>query len=281
MPELPELDVMVEVLKERVLGREIMSARAYHPGMLKTVDPGLDNLVGASFQSVSRRAKHLIFTLREDLSLVVHLMLAGRMVLCKSDTKITKATGGVFSFSDGEDLRVIENATKHRARIHVVRAAQEVPAIAAAGIEPTDRAFTAEKLAELLNQRRQLKKLLTEQSRIAGIGTAYADEILFDAKLSPIKYGTTLEPDEIERLHDSIQRVLAHAIEQIRAKAGGAALTPHIRDFVQVYKKTDQPCPNCGTKIAEIRYAQTKTYYCPSCQAEGKSIKDRRAWLTR
>lgn len=281
MPELPELDVMVEVLKERVLGREIMSARAYHPGMLKTVDPGLDNLVGASFQSVSRRAKHLIFTLREDLSLVVHLMLAGRMVLCKSDTKITKATGGVFSFSDGEDLRVIENATKHRARIHVVRAAQEVPAIAAAGIEPTDRAFTAEKLAELLNQRRQLKKLLTEQSRIAGIGTAYADEILFDAKLSPIKYGTTLEPDEIERLHDSIQRVLAHATEQIRAKAGGAALTPHIRDFVQVYKKTDQPCPNCGTKIAEIRYAQTKTYYCPSCQAEGKSIKDRRAWLTR
>jgi len=281
MPELPELDVMVEVLKERVLGREIMSARAYHPGMLKTVDPGLDNLVGASFQSVSRRAKHLIFTLREDLSLVVHLMLAGRMVLCKSDTKITKATGGVFSFSDGEDLRVIENATKHRARIHVVRAAQEVPAIAAAGIEPTDRAFTAEKLAELLNQRRQLKKLLTEQSRIAGIGTAYADEILFDAKLSPIKYGTTLEPDEIERLHDSIQHVLANATEQIRAKAGGAALTPHIRDFVQVYKKTDQPCPNCGTKIAEIRYAQTKTYYCPSCQAEGKSIKDRRAWLTR
>ena len=281
MPELPELDVMVEVLKERVLGREIMSARAYHPGMLKTVDPGLDNLVGASFQSVSRRAKHLIFTLREDLSLVVHLMLAGRMVLCKSDTKITKATGGVFSFSDGEDLRVIENATKHRARIHVVRAAQEVPAIAAAGIEPTDKAFTAEKLAELLNQRRQLKKLLTEQSRIAGIGTAYADEILFDAKLSPIKYGTTLEPDEIERLHDSIQHVLANATEQIRAKAGGAALTPHIRDFVQVYKKTDQPCPNCGTKIAEIRYAQTKTYYCPSCQAEGKSIKDRRAWLTR
>jgi len=245
------------------------------------VEPSLDVLDGKAFRAVSRRAKHLIFELEEELYLVVHLMLAGRLVLSKTGTKVTKATGCVISFVDGEDLRVIENAKTHRARVHVVRDPLDVASVATAGIEPLSDAFTAEKLSELMDQRRQLKKLLTDQPRIAGIGTAYADEILFDAKLSPIKYGTTLEPEEIERLHGSIQRVLLHAAGQIRANVGAAALTPHIRDFVKIYKKTNQPCPECGTKIAEIRYAQTKTYYCPSCQAEGKSIKDRRAWLTR
>ena len=282
MPELPELDVMQEVLTERIVGRTIVAANSFHPGILKTVDPGLDALIGKSFHAISRRAKHLIFTVDEDLHMVVHLMLAGRLILCQSDTKATKATGCLITFEDDEDLRIIENSTVHLVRVHVVRDPINVEAIAKAGVEPLSSDFMMDYLSEqVTGRRRQLKKLLTDQTIIAGIGTAYADEILFAAKLSPIRYGTTLGEDEIHRLHESIQSVLCWATDEIRGEAGGATLTPHDRKFARIYKRTDQPCPECGTKIAEIRYAQTKTYYCPSCQSKGKSIRDRRSWLTQ
>ena len=282
MPELPELDVMQEVLSDRILGRPIVAVETFHPGILKTVSPALDSVVGKSFRAVARRGKHLIFTLEDDLHVVIHLMLAGRLISCQSDRKATKATGCLFAFEDGEDLRVIENSTTHRARLHVVRNPSDVEAIAQAGIEPLSGGLTLDYLSEhVQGRKRQLKKLLTDQRIIAGIGTAYADEILFDAKLAPIRYGTTLSEDEIERLCASIQTVLRWAADEIRAEAGGATLTPHDRPFTRVFKKTGEPCPDCGTKIAEIRYAQTKTYYCPTCQSQGKSLRDRRAWLTR
>jgi len=282
MPELPELDVMQEVLTDRIVGRTIVAVNAFHPSILKTVDPGLDTLTGKSFKAISRRGKHLILTVENDLHVVVHLMAAGRLILCKSNTKATKATGCLITFEDGRDLRIIENITTHRVRVHVVHDPAEVEAIANAGVEPLTSDFTIEYLSEhVLGRTRQLKKLLTDQTIIAGIGTAYADEILFAAKLSPIRYGTTLGEDEIHRLHQSIQSVLHWATDEIRAEAGGATLTPHKRKFLRIYKKTNQPCPECGANIAEIRYAQTNTYYCPGCQSQGKALRDRRSWLTR
>lgn len=282
MPELPELEVMREVLERRVLERPIAQARAYHPGILKTVDPPVDALLGRSFAVVERRGKHLILSCGERLHVVLHLMLAGRLVQSRSDTKITKATGFVFGFDDGEDLRVIENGTQRRVRLHVVRDPSDVESIAKAGAEPLAEAFTADCLTDALaGRRRQLKKVLTDQSAIAGIGTAYADEILYAARLSPIRYVSTLTHEEIERLHRSVGDVLAGAVEEIRARSGGALVGGHSRDFLRVYKHTGQPCPECGTKIAEIRYAQKKTYYCPTCQASGKTLADRRSWLTR
>lgn len=282
MPELPELEVMREVLETRILGRPIARARAYHPGILKTVDPPVDTLVGKSFVGAGRRGKHLILSCGERLHVVLHLMLAGRLVQSRSDTKITKATGFVFGFDDGEDLRVIENGTQRRVRLHVVRDPSEVDSISSLGVEPLSDAFTVEFLTEAFaGLRRQLKKAVTAQGSIAGIGTAYADEILYAAKLSPIRYVSTLKTEEIERLHRETRAVLAHAIEQIRVRSGGNLVAGHARDFLRVVKNTGQPCPECGTKIAEIRYAQKKTYYCPTCQASGKRISDRRSWLTR
>jgi len=282
MPELPELDVMQEVLSKRIIGRTIAAVNTFHPGILKTVDPALGLLVGKSFCAISRRGKHLIFTVADDLHMVVHLMLAGRLILCQSNTKATKATGCLITFEDGEDLRIIENSTIRRVRVHIVRSPVDVEAIAKAGVEPLSSDFTIDYLAQhVLGRKRQLKKLLTDHKIIGGIGTAYADEILFDAKLSPIRYGATLDGDEIARLHEAIRSVLRWATHEIRAEAGGATLTPHERPFARIYKKTEQPCPDCGTKIAEIRYAQTQTYYCPSCQSQGKSVRDRRSWLTR
>ncbi len=282
MPELPELDVMREVLEARAVGRTIGGARATRPGILHTIEPPLDALAGRTFRAVARRGKHLILSCDDDLHLVLHLMVAGRLVLTTSASKVTKATGFVVSFSDGEDLRLVENGTAKRARVHVVRSPEDVEWVARSGVEPLSAELSPTALARVLGgERRQLKKMLTDQSLIVGIGTAYADEILFRARLSPIRYANTLDTDEIERLCQAIRDVLSEAIVRTRREAGGALVGEHRAEGMAVYKRTGEPCAACGTPIAEIRFAETRTYYCPSCQARGKTIADRRAWLKR
>jgi formamidopyrimidine-DNA glycosylase len=282
MPELPDLETLKDALARRVTHRPIADARAHRPGILKTVSPTLDALRGRAFTAIERSGKHLIFTLAPDLHLVTHLMLAGRFVLCKSQTKPTKATGLVITFADGEDLRLIENGSIKLVKVYVVEDPKSIEGIASAGLEPLSPAFTPDVLRQLtLGQRRQAKKLLTDQRKIVGIGTAYADEILFRARISPVRYVSTLTEDELLTLHHAVRDVLNEAIGQIRDSIGDSLFTDEIRDFLRVHKHTGDPCPICGEKIAEIRYANTRTYYCPICQAHGKSIRDRRSWLTR
>ncbi len=282
MPELPELVVICETLRERVGGRRLAKAWPVRAGILKTVEPSTEALVGTSLTAFDRRGKHLILTVRDDLHVIIHLMVAGRLVLCRSDTKVTKASGFVFRFEDGEDLRLIENGHVKRAKVHVVTDPAAVDSIASAGPEPLCDAFTREVLREAVaGRRKQLKKVLIDPSTVVGIGTAYADEICFAARLSPIRYVSTLTEEEIDRLYRSIRSVLAEAIDAIRASSGGRLLGEHRRGFLRVYKKTGTPCSECGTPIAEIRYAETRTYYCPHCQSGGKSLPDRRSWLAR
>jgi len=282
MPELPDLEILSEILGRRVVGRTIASARALRPGILKTVSPPLDALAGEAFATIERRGKRLVFTLRSDLYLVVHLMVAGRFVFCRSDTRPTKATGFVVSLADGEDLRLIENGPRKLAAIHIVTDPLQVQGLARAGLEPLSPQFTVEALGRMVaGRRRQAKKLLTDQGLIVGIGTAYADEILFAARISPIRYVSTLSEEEVRRLHGAIGGVLQRATETIRSRAGDRLFTDEIRDFLRVYKHSGEPCPVCGKRIAEIRYAQTRTYYCPTCQASGRTLPDRRSWLTR
>lgn len=282
MPELPELEVMREVLEVRALARPIRGARAYRPGILHTVEPALDALERRAFRSIARRGKHLVLSCDDDLHLVLHLMVAGRLVLTRSSTKVTKATGFVVSFADGEDLRLVENGTAKRARVHVVRRPEDVEWVARSGIEPLGGGLSAAELGRLFGgQRRQLKKLITDQTLVAGIGTAYADEILFRAQLSPIRYASTLEPAEVDRLYLAIRGVLAEAIDRTRRQSGGALVGERHAEGMAVYKRTGEACPACGEPIAEIRFAETCTYYCPHCQAKGRTIADRRAWLRR
>jgi len=282
MPELPDLETLKEALAPKITGRKITAARPLRPGILKTVTPPIDSLVGERFTGISRRGKHLILTLRPDLHLVVHLMLAGRFILCRSDLRLTKATGLVVSFADGEDLRLVENGPVKLVRVHIVADPIDVPEIAQAGIEPLSPQFTLEALTGMVQGcRRQAKKLLTDQRVIAGIGSAYADEILFSARISPIRYINTLSEEEIFRLHKAIVEVLKNAIGEIRTRLGDTLFTDEVRDFLKVYKRTGEPCPVCGTRIEEIRYAQTRTYYCPSCQSAGRRLSDRRSWIRR
>ncbi len=271
MPELPDLEILKEALQSRILARKIQSARALRPGIMKTTSPSLDELIGRAFIGVTRRGKYLIFSLGPALHLVVHLMLAGRFVLCKSGTQITKATGLQITFPDGEDLRLIENGSIKLVKVHVVTDPLEVSGIPSAGVEPLSPEFTVQVLSKMAHGRRcHAKKLLTDQHAIAGIGSAYADEILFAARMSPVRYVNTLSGDELERLHDSTVNVLSEAIKEIRSRIGDSLFTDDIRDFLKVYRRTGEPCPVCGAKIAEIRYANTRTYYCPVCQAGGK-----------
>ncbi len=273
---------MREVLEARVLRREILGARAYRPAILKTVEPALAALAGESFRHVDRRGKHLLLACRADLWLVLHLMVAGRLVLTRSATKVTKATGLVVSFADGEDLRLVENGATKMAKVHVVRGPDDVEWVAGAGREPLRPGFSVDYLAQAFAQeRRQLKKMITDQSLIAGIGTAYADEILFAARVSPIRYANTLGGDEIERVHDAIRCVLTAAIERTRQESGGNLVGERRSAGMAVYKRTGEPCIACRKPIAEIRFAETRTYYCPECQSKGKTIADRRAWLRR
>jgi len=282
MPELPELVVLRDALEERIVDRRLVEGRPTRPGIVKTTDPPIDALAGERVAAVGRRGKHLILTCRDALHVVVHLMVAGRLVLCRSETRITKATGFVFRFDGGDDLRLIENGHVKRAKIHLVADPLDVDWIAEAGPEALSAEVSTDFLSEsLAGRRQQLKKVLTDQRTIAGIGTAYADEICFAAKLSPIRYVSTLTEDEVGRLHRAIGDVLSKAIAELRARSGRALPVAHDRGFLRIYKKTGQPCPDCGTRIAEIRYAQTRTYYCPQCQSGGATLRDRRAWLTR
>lgn len=270
-----------DVLAMRICGTTVAAAVALRPGIVKTLVPGLEALCGERFDGVRRRGKHLILTCREDLHLVVHLMLAGRLVLTRTETRRTQATGFCVSFRDGRELRLVENASAKRARVHVVRDPLDVAAVATAGPEPLDAAFTVAVLAERLTERRQVKKVLTDPTAVAGIGTAYADEILHAARLSPIRYANTLEAEEVERLHLEVGNVLRAAIERIRAHSQGDLVGDNRRQGMSVVGRTGEPCPTCGTPIAEIRFAETRTYYCPTCQSRGKTLADRRAWLTR
>jgi len=285
MPELPDLEVLKDALAGAVTDRTIAQVRSYRPGILRTFDPTLDMLAGRGFAAIQRRGKHLILTVAPDLHLVLHLMTSGRLVLTRADSRITKATGLAVRFEDGEDLRLVENGRIKRAAAYVVHAPIDVPRIASAGIEPLSDEFTPEAFAALArDRRRQAKKLLTDQTVIAGIGTAYADEILFEARVSPIRYASTMSEEDVLRLYASIRRVLGEAIAAIttiHAHAVDRVLPDKERGHMRVYKRGGTPCPACGTRIAEIRYAQTRTYYCPTCQAGGRALPDRRAWLER
>ena len=272
MPELPELEVSKEVLERRVVGREIGMVRILRPGVLNMRGVPVEALNGNLLSEVSRRGKHLVLSVKRDLHMVIHLMTAGRLIICRGDTRATKATSLIVAFSDGKDLRLIENGSVKLVQAHMVNDPLQVKGIAQQGIEPLSSALTVDALSDMVaKRRRQAKRLLTDQQMIAGIGSTYADEILFDAKISPVRYVNTLCSMEIEQLRRSITKVLENAIEQIRIRIGDSLFTDEVRDFMRVYKRTGQACLVCGTKIAEIRYANTRTYYCPRCQGSRKN----------
>lgn len=267
MPELPDLEVLKDNLTPRAVGHTVRGVEVRSPAFLKTAQPHISELVGREVTGFARRGKYLILLVSEGLRLVLHLMRWGWIWHGSSSYAPTRATIFRLSLDDGNDIRLIEPGPQRLARGWVLREGDPGP-LAELGWEPLSPDFTEDALRGLLSgKRRQLKKILIDQRLIAGIGNAYADEILFVARLSPFRYAHTLSPEEITRLHRAIPDTLTWTISEIKKRLGGDLFEKEVRDFLWVHGRAGKPCRVCGTPIEEVLLGGQRTDYCPPCQA--------------
>jgi formamidopyrimidine-DNA glycosylase len=269
MPELPEVEAWVRELDPLVSRATVEKAGPAHIATLKTFAPPLAALEGRRLEGSRRRGKNLLFPIEgDDLVLRVHLMSAGRLRYLAPGAKGPKTRMFRLQFSDGGELMLTEAGKKKRAGVWLVTAAQLDEDLSHLG--PDALEVDVGGLAEILGrERRQLHPLLRDQRAIAGIGRAHANEILHRARLSPFKSSTELSGDEIAglatALHDDLERAL-----ELRERGKGD------RDVYRVHNHLGEPCPVCGTPIAQVDYEEHTVYYCPTCQTGGRRLKDRR-----
>ena len=274
MPELPEVEIAARRLNAAAAGARVESAMA--PGMvtMKTFDPPLDGIAGATVEGIRRRGKMFVVELGE-LALLVHLMSAGRLQLWDDRASLRdKASRLLVRLDGGRELRLREFGTKQRAWAKLLPASEveEDEAVATLGPEALP---PPEDLAALLDQPRHLHPLLRDQRTIAGIGRSWVDEILWTARLSPFKKGSELDADEVERIGAAIGSILQGAIdhyeEVVGEKVPDKAPMP-----LQVHRRAGEPCPRCGTTIEAIHFKDYVMCYCPEEQTQGRVLKDRR-----
>ena len=276
MPELPDVVVYCEALSDRVRGQPLERVRALNPFVLRTVDPPVSTLEKRRVLDVRRMGKRIVLALENDLFLVIHLMVAGRLRWLADDKKPPgRITLALFEFPGGT-LAMTEAGTKRRASLHVVRGTAALAAFDAGGLEIADAdraAFTARLRAE----NHTLKRALTDPHILSGIGNAYSDEILHRARLSPIAHTQRLDDAAFERLFDATRDVLDEWTTRLRDEAGGRfpEKVTAFRPQMAVHGKFRQPCPVCGTPVQRIVYADNECNYCPVCQTGGKVLADR------
>jgi formamidopyrimidine-DNA glycosylase len=277
VPELPEVEITARRLGAALAGAQIESALAPGINALKTFDPPLSAIEGASIGGVRRRGKHLIVDVdgSEPLALLVHLMSAGRLQLFDKRAGPRDRTSRMLvRVADGRELRLREFGTKQRAWVKLLRAGEleDDEALAALGPEawPDPPPFE-----EMLTEPRPLHSLLRDQHVIAGIGRSWVDEILWTAQLSPFKRADDLVPLESQRLRDAtVERLdgaLAHYEETIELPIPDKLPMPLL-----VHRHQGEPCPRCGTTLEAVHYEDYVMTYCPQCQTEGRVLKDRR-----
>jgi formamidopyrimidine-DNA glycosylase len=277
VPELPEVESLSHFLGERLAGRTVTRAEPASLSALKTYDPPLSALVGHVVGGTARRGKYLMLNIG-DLVLVMHLARGGwvqwREALTTARAKPGKGPLALrMGFDDGSGFDVTEQGTEKRLALWVVRDPAQIDRVAALGPDPLSPGFA---LAPLLAGRHgQIKKVLTDQSVIAGIGNAYSDEALHVAKLSPFKMADTLTPEEAARLEAAIVSVLSDAVSR-SAGLPAAGLKSEKKSGMRVHGRTGQPCPECGDTVREVSFATTSLQYCPTCQTGGKPLADRR-----
>ena len=280
MPELPFVTVLIENLRPLVEGRVIEDVIVRSVYVLKTADPPITSLTGRRIMSIHRRGKLLVFHLSDGLVMVMHLRRNGRLqVLPRGKARTAKDLAITFELGGGNDLRLIEIGPKKAASVWVVPAEQEAggEALAGLGIEPLSAAFTRDALAALFREARMhLKRFLTLQRYLVGIGNAFSDEILWAARLSPQTMTDALTDEQVARLHQAIGEVLEEAIAAHRKEFIGTLPMREPAHLLRVHRHGKEPCPRCGTPIAVIYYEDRETYYCPTCQAGGRVYADRR-----
>jgi formamidopyrimidine-DNA glycosylase len=276
MPEFPDITIYVEALERLVVGKVLNRVRLASPFLLRTAVPPLAMVEGKSLKSVGRMGKRIVFGFPDDLWLVLHLMVAGRLHWREAGVSLAgKQNLAAFDFPNGS-LLLTEAGTKKRASLHLVQGAHVLRSLDTGGMEvPGSRLQDFSTI--LTRENHTLKRALTDPHNFSGIGNAYSDEILHLAKLSPIALTRRLKPEEIERLHLAAQAILARWVGLLREAAGGKfpEKVTAFRPEMAVHGKFGQPCPVCGAKVQRIRYADNETNYCPGCQTGGKLLADR------
>jgi formamidopyrimidine-DNA glycosylase len=272
MPEIPDLEVIKEYLERSLPGQVIETAEVLRPLVVRNLvgDDFASKVEGARITDVRRRGKFLLLGLDSNHELVVNPMLAGRLQHCAPEQRCAPRTFVVFYLSGGKELRYVD--AKSMGKIYLTADPNLVPGFAGQGPEALDPELTLDVFRDRLRRRRgEIKGLLTNQAILAGIGNAYADEILFEARLYPFRKLPSLSPDEVETLHHSIGSVLTEAIDVLRERTGND-IDVKIRDFLRVHGHGGSPCPRCGTPISEIRARNRLTNFCRTCQP-GKMIQ--------
>ena len=276
MPELPDVTVYVETIAAKVSGREIEQVRVFNPFVVRSVEPAMGALEGHKVRAVRRIGKRIALGAGDDLWLVIHLMIAGRLRWLKPGAKIPGRMGlAALDFQHGS-LLLTEAGTKRRASITLVRGEAALDDIDRGGIEPleTDESTFAERL-RLENH--TLKRSLTDARIFSGIGNAYSDEILHRARLSPIRHTSRLTDEEAARLFNATRAVLTEWTERLRNEAGGEIpdKVTAFHDEMAVHGRYGKPCPVCESPVQRIRYASNETNYCARCQTDGRLLADR------
>jgi formamidopyrimidine-DNA glycosylase len=276
MPELPEVELYIHALRERVLGRALESLSVTSPFLLRSVDPPLEAVFGRAVIGLRRLGKRIVFQLDDDYFVVIHLMIAGRLQWKRSSSRIPKGRAlAVFDFSSGI-LVLTEAGKKRRASLHVVRGEQSLREHDRGGLEVL-ASDLAEFDARLRAGNHTLKRALCDPAVISGVGNAYSDEILHAARLSPFKLTRNLDESEMAQLHAAARETLGLWTERLIAQSSGnfPAKVTAFQPEMKVHGKYGAPCPDCGSPIQRIVQRDNEVNYCPSCQTEGRLLKDR------
>jgi formamidopyrimidine-DNA glycosylase len=276
MPELPDIVIYIEALEKRLMGQKLLRLVVSSPFLLRSAVPPISSIEGKRVIAMRRLGKRICFGFEADLWLVLHLMIAGRLHWHDDRAKASKSRGlAAFEFDTGT-LVLTEAGTKKRASLSLV--------VGEAGLLEHDRGglevleSSREQFAAVLrSSNHTLKRALTDPRLLSGIGNAYSDEILFEARLSPFVLTQKLSDDQIDQLFTATHTSLKQWLQRLRAEAndGFPEKVTAFRPGMAVHGRYREPCPRCGSKIQRIRYASNETNYCPQCQTGGKLLADR------
>jgi formamidopyrimidine-DNA glycosylase len=278
VPELPDIAIYIEALEQRIRTQTLERLSIASPFLLRTADPPLKIVEGRKVVALRRLGKRICFGFEDDLWLVLHLMIAGRLHWRETKTRgpgKTRRDLAAFQFTNGM-LSLTEAGTQRRASLHLVVGDAGLQSLNPGGLEVLEANLPA--FATVLQSANHtLKRALSDPRLFSGIGNAYSDEILFEARLSPIALTQKLSSEEIERLFNSTRKTLTGWIDILRAEAAGEfpEKVTAFRPGMTVHGRYQEPCLRCGAKIRRIRYAANETNYCPNCQTSGKLLADR------
>jgi formamidopyrimidine-DNA glycosylase len=276
VPEYPDIAVYIEALQSRVIGQRLERVRIAKPFLLRSFDPPVGAAEGKHVTGIRRMGKRIVLELEDDLFLVIHLMIAGRLRWLESAAKVPGKIGlAAFDFPNGT-LILTEAGSKRRASLWLIRGEAALVQFERGGIEVFECTL-AEFTERLTRENHTLKRSLTDPRLFSGIGNAYSDEILHRARLSPVKHTRRLSEAEASRLFSATREVLTEWTDRLREESKGdfPKKVTAFRDEMAVHGKFGKPCPVCATPVQRIRYADNETNYCPRCQTDGKLLADR------